>query len=58
MAHRSTRQIHAPNRFGFEEEPVQPEIPDQPSISAFKWFRFYVSFDYVRTWSANHNDQQ
>jgi hypothetical protein len=30
MARRSTRQIRAPNRFGFEEEPVQPEIPDQP----------------------------
>nr|AAP44663.1 hypothetical protein [Oryza sativa Japonica Group] len=30
MARRSTRQTRAPNRFGFEEEPVQSEIPDQP----------------------------
>uniref|UniRef100_A0A0E0NVQ0 CCHC-type domain-containing protein n=1 Tax=Oryza rufipogon TaxID=4529 RepID=A0A0E0NVQ0_ORYRU len=30
MARRSTRQTRAPNRFGFEEEPVQSEIPNQP----------------------------
>uniref|UniRef100_A0A0D9ZNZ6 Uncharacterized protein n=1 Tax=Oryza glumipatula TaxID=40148 RepID=A0A0D9ZNZ6_9ORYZ len=48
MVRHSTRQTRAPNRFGFEEEPVPSEIPDQPSISEFQWFRFYVSFDNVR----------